>query len=99
MAASNLKIPAAFVPLLATNFNPSAAFVNGFASNFSAFARNLGVLAANFPPPAATYNLLPQSSLYEIATTKRKMHKKIGFPLLCRLRFFAASFPPSTINH
>jgi hypothetical protein len=47
----------------AANLNPAAAFLIAFASNFSAFARNLTGLAANLPPPAAIYNLLPQSSL------------------------------------
>src|ERR1035437_262304 len=64
----------------ARNLNPSAAFLNAFASNFSAFARNWAVLAANPPPPAAIFNLLPQSRLYEIATKKRKTHKKNPHP-------------------
>ena len=64
----------------ARNLNPFAAFLNAFAANFSAFARNLAVLAANPPPPAAIYNLLPQSKLCEIATKKRKMRKQNPHP-------------------
>jgi hypothetical protein len=52
----------------ATNLNPPAAFLKLFASIFSAFARNLARLAAIFSPPAAIYNLLPQSWLHRFQT-------------------------------
>jgi hypothetical protein len=91
---------------LAANYSPAAGNCSPFAANGSGLARNLPALAANLSPVAAIYNLLPQSHLYDIAAKMRKLHKKIGFPLLCRLRLFAASlFPvltfnlqPSTIN-
>jgi hypothetical protein len=47
---------------------------------FFRLCRNLRGLAANPPPPAAIYNLLPQSKLYEIATKKRKMRKENPHP-------------------